>query len=77
MAEQGVADGGHLVDLVLGGGGDADANGVPVRSDLFRTPSTGEVPLALGRAEAAFAQFVKRENVQVVGQTQHIGLAVA
>jgi hypothetical protein len=76
-AEQGVVHRGYHVGAVLGGGGQVAADGVSLFGGLFGAEPSGDLLLGLGRADVAFGLVVGGRDVQIMGESQHVVLAVA
>jgi hypothetical protein len=76
-AEEGVAQGGQDVGVVLGGGGDVAADGVAVAGDLLGAESAGYFLLGLCGPQVAFCLVRRRGNAQVGGEPEDVGLPVA
>src|SRR5829696_5784934 len=75
-AEDGLAQGIHHVAAVFGGGGEVSADSVAVLGSVLAGEAAGDLLLDLGRSQVAFGLVRGGRHLQIVGEAQHVGLAV-
>jgi hypothetical protein len=72
-----VAQGGHCVDAVLGGGGQVAADRVPVPGGLLGAEPPGDFLLGLGWPQVPLGLVGGRRDPQVVSEAEDVVLPVA